>query len=208
MMIKKFELLHLFSGYNTITAQAHKMNVNVTSLDIQNYKGCLQSTIISDFLEWKHQVHNPKSFDFVLIGFPCTTFSKAAGNFHFKNNIPITESAKKSILMIDKLIEVLEYFECDFMIENPTSALFSNYYFKSKMKIVNYNLIRLHQYNFGHSCFKQTDLLTSKNNLVLSNPVHRVNKKNVSKNMDNLTLKQRQSYPVLFCEFILNFILC
>ena len=110
--------------------------------------------------------------------------------------------------MIDKLIEVLEYFECDFMIENPTSALFSNYYFKSKMKIVNYNLIRLHQYNFGHSCFKQTDLLTSKNNLVLSNPVHRVNKKNVSKNMDNLTLKQRQSYPVLFCEFILNFILC
>lgn len=198
-------ILHLFSGYNSFSMAAHARSHDVISVDIKNYKNCPSSTINIDFLDFDFLQYSRHTFNFLLIGFPCTTFSKASGNFHFKNNCPITSAAHNAILMIDKLKEILEYFDCDFIIENPTSALFSNYYFKSVFYISNYNLIRVHQYLYGHITFKQTDLLTSKNMLWLDNNVYRVNGKNAVKKFDNLTLKERQSYPIEFCNKILDF---
>lgn len=202
------KILHLFSGYNTFSITAHNRNINVVSVDIRNYKNCPQSTITCDFMNFDYLQYSRHTFDFVLVGFPCTTFSKASGNYHFKNNIPVTESAHKSLLMIDRLKLILDYFDCDFMIENPTSALFSNYHFKSVFQVTSLNLIRVHQFLYGHSTFKQTDLLTSKNLLWLDNSVYRVNGKNAVIPFDKLTLKSRQSYPIEFCNKILDYILC
>jgi len=200
-------ILHLFSGYNTLTTAAHSHNVTVVSLDIKNYKGCPKSTIISDFMDFDYEKYSPDAFGFIFVGFPCTTFSKAAGNFHFKNNIPVTYQAHNSLQMIDRLHQLLQYFSCDWMIENPTSALFSNLHFNSLFNIKYLNLIRVHQYNYGHQVFKQTDLLTTKNILWLDNPIYRINGKNACKKFANLSLKQRQSYPLDFCNRIINFIL-
>lgn len=43
---------------------------------------------------------------------------------------------------------------------------------------------------------------------LLPGPVHRVNGKNVCPKFDNLSLKQRQSYPIPFCHKLLNYIQC
>lgn len=202
------KILHLFSGYNTITTVASEYNIEVISLDLKNYKNCPNSTIICDFLDFDYTIFSQDTFNFVLVGFPCTTFSKASGGFHFKNNIQVTSAAYNSLKMIDKLKDLLDYFSCDWLIENPTSALFKNKYFLSKFDIKKLNLIRFHQYNYGHVTFKQTDLLTTKNTLWLDNPVHRVNGRNVCPKFDSLSLKHRQSYPIPFCHKLLNYIQC
>jgi len=200
------KILHLFSGYNTFSERAHLRKHYVYSVDITNYKNCLPSSITCDFMDFDFYKFPSNFWDFILVGFPCTTFSKASGNFHFKDDIPITDNAKKSILMIDRLVLLLQHFECEYMIENPTSALFSNYHFKKVFNVQAHNLIRLHQINYGHCTFKQTDLLTNKHTLWLNNPVHRVNGKYSKIKFDNLTLKKKQSYPPLFCDAILDFI--
>lgn len=200
------KILHLFSGYNNFSYRAHLRNIEVVSLDIKKYKNCPPPTILKDFMEFDYEHFAPDNFDFVLIGFPCTTFSKAAGNFHFKNNNPVTHSALTSLKMIDKLVQIIDYFNCYWMIENPTSALFSNEYFKSYFEITALNLIRIHQKNYGHKAYKQTDLLTNKFDLWIENPIYRVNGRNGKTIFSNLSIKQKQSYPDAFCDRILNFI--
>jgi hypothetical protein len=200
------KILHLFSGYNTFSCAAHLRNIEVISLDIKKYKNYPAPTITQDFMNFDYTQFDVNEFDFIIIGFPCTTFSKAAGNFHFKNHIPVTDKAKLSLLMIDKMIEIIIYYNCYWMIENPTSALFSNKYFLSHIQVTEFNLIRCHQGNYGHIAYKQTDLLTNKFTLWLDNPLYRVNGNYSKTKFANLTIKQRQSYPIEFCNRILDFI--
>lgn len=200
------KILHLFSGYNTFTTQAHLRGYEVISIDMKNYKNSPPSTIICDFMNFAYMNFEPDNFDFVLVGFPCTTTSKASGGHHFKNNLALTTAAYKTILMIDRLRLVLSYYNCHWMIENPTSALFANYYFQSVFQITRLNLIRLHQFSYGHKTYKQTDLLTSKDELWLTNTVYRVNGVNFCPNFDNLSLREKQSYPPAFCDAILDYI--
>jgi site-specific DNA-cytosine methylase len=200
------KILHLFSGYNNFTVEAHKRNHEVISLDIKNYKSCVRSTITQDFLEFDYEQFKPGHFDFILVGFPCTTFSKASGGLHFENNIPKTVKAHNSILMITRLHEILNYFKCYWIIENPTSALFSNKYFLDTFLVTSLNLIRCHQFLYGHITAKQTDLLTNKNVLWLDNRIYRVNGKIAKRKFSNLSIKQKQSYPNEFCNKILDFI--
>lgn len=201
-------ILHLFSGYNTFTDVANKLEHSVISVDIKNYKNCSSQTHCVDFMDWDFTTYTKHTFDFILVGFPCTTFSKASGGFHFRNKkVALTPAAHKSIEMIYKLKEVLDYFhEVKFIIENPTSAILKNYHFHKLFSPSRLNVIRIHQYNYGHVTFKQTDLITNINGIWLTNPVHRVNGKNVCPKFDNLSLKQRQSYPVKFCEAIIEFV--
>jgi site-specific DNA-cytosine methylase len=200
-------ILHIFSGYNTFSTAAHNHKIRVTSIDLKHYKGCPAPTITCDFLTFDFYQFHPKTFDFILIGFPCTTFSKASGNHHFFNNIPMTRQAHNSIQMISKLKDILNYFTCFWMIENPVSALFSNYYFLQHFDISKYNRIKVHQFLYGHCTFKHTELLTNKHVLWLDNTVYRVNGKNFCPKFDRLSLQVRQSYPPAFCEAIIKFIL-
>jgi hypothetical protein len=198
-------ILSLFGGFNNFKDVALSQGHICISLDIKNYKNCTAHDIITDFLTWDYNSYDTGQFDFILVGFPCTTFSKASRWHHYKNDKPVTVESKKALLMIDKLKEVLNYFNADWIIENPTSALISNKYFQSKFDVKKLNLIRVHQYLYGHDTFKQTDLLTNCNLLWLDNSIYRVNGKRIAAHFDNLTLKQRQSYPVHFCEKILNY---
>lgn len=200
-------ILHLFSGYNNFTLQAHLRNIEVVSVDIKSYKNCPAPSFQVDFMDFDFRQFAFDEFDFILIGFPCTTFSKASGGYHFKSGIPITTAATKSLLMIDRLCDLLAYFFADWMIENPTSALFSNVYFRSRFPVSYYNLIRTHQRNYGHVLLKQTDLLTSKDNLWISPRQYRVNGKVSNLTMDKLPLRVRQSYPPAFCDAIIDYIL-
>ncbi len=198
-------ILHLFSGTNNFTTVANSAGHTVISVDIKKYNKCPAPGHLCDIFTFDFKWYSKSHFDFMLIGFPCTTFSKASGGKHFKVNLPVTNDALKSLLMIDKIIDIIEYFNCDFIIENPTSALFSNYYWKQQSKHIPGQLIRIHQHNYGHVAFKQTDLFTSSSLLWMDNPVYRVNGKNASAKFDNLSLRQRQEYPLQFCEKILHY---
>lgn len=199
-------MLHLFSGYGSLSTAAHLRGWEVVSLDYSNDSLLPGSHFKIDFLEFNYKQFEPGHFDFVFVGFPCNTFSKAAGNYHFVNNVPVSAAAHISLKMITQLYQLLDYFECDYMIENPTSALFSNPYFLKLFPLRSHNIIRVFQKNYGHVLNKQTDLYTTVNNLWLDNPIYRVNGRYGTVKMDNLPLRTRQSYPINFCNAILDYI--
>ena len=200
-------ILSLFSGYNTFKDVAMCSGHTVISSDWKNYRNCAAHDIICDFEFFEVEQHNRNEFDLIMIGFPCNTFSKANPNFHFENReTPITDAAHKAIRMLNKLHSLLKYHDqTAFIIENPTSALFSNPFFKEIFFGIPHCFIRTNQKQFGHHVIKMTDLCTNMNGLFLSNPVHRVNGRYSQVKMENLTLKKRQSYPPAFVEAILDF---
>jgi hypothetical protein len=199
-------ILHLFSGYNTISTAAHNMNIQVVSVDIVQYRNAPITTHIVDIFDFNFKQYLPDHFDFILVSFPCTTFSKASGNFHFKNHVPVTADALHSIEMIKHVKIILEYYKAHYLIENPTSALFTNKYFLDTFDVSNLNHIRTHQYLYGHKLHKQTDLLTTSNVLWLDNRIYRVNGKYSKIKIDYIQLRERQSFPLDFCNRILNYI--
>ena len=200
-------LLHLFSGYNTLTDCAMLYDIEVISVDIKNYKKSRLQSFLVDFMEFNYTQFSPGYFDFIFVGFPCDTFSKASGGYHFKNNcIPVTSAAHKSILMIERLKLVLDYFDsAKFIIENPTSALFSNCHFKAIFQRSQLHFYRFHQKNYGHKLMKQTDFCSNINSIWLDNPVHRVNGNYSRHTIDNLSYKDRVSYPIALCHKIIEF---
>lgn len=202
-------LLHLFAGTNTVTSIAQEYGIQTVSLDIKNYKNCPSQEILTDFLDWNFREYNTDHFDFILIGFPCDTFSKASGGHHFLNKkTPITAKGENSVLMIHKLKSVLTYFSSSqWIIENPTSALFCNENFNEIFFNVEKNYYRIHQKNYGHKLYKQTDLCSNINGIWLSNPVHRINKRYGKYKMDNLSYKERVSYPLEFARSLIEFFL-
>lgn len=201
-------ILHLFSGYNTFSEVASKKGHSVVTVDIKNYKNCRSQSHLVDIMQWNYKQYSWHTFDFIMIGFPCDTFSKASGGFHFeKHSIPKTVAAHKSIEMLHRVKEIIEYFKnTRFMFENPTSAILKNVHFIKLFNPGRLNVIRVHQFLYGHCTYKQTDLITNIDGLWLSNPVHRVNGKNTCPKFENLSLKQRQSYPEKFCEAIIEFV--
>lgn len=202
-------LLHLFSGFNSLTDCAVLNEIEVVSVDIKNYKNSRSQSFLVDFMDFDFKQFNPVHFDFIFIGFPCETFSKASGGFHFKKNcIPVTSRAHKSILMLERLKLLLDYFSsAKFIIENPTSALFSNCYFKAIFSSSQLHYYRFHQRNYGHKLLKQTDFCSNINSVWLDNPQHRVNGKYSRHTMDNLSYKDRVSYPPLLCQKIIEFLI-
>lgn len=200
-------ILHLFSGYNTFSIAAKKHAHNVVTVDIKNYRGYEKQTYLIDFMFFDYKKFDKNYFDFILIGFPCTTFSKASGMFHFIDNaIPITEQAHKSLEMIERMFEILKYFKKSiFLIENPVSALFSNVYYQKIAAQRNYNHFRIYQYNYGHLLAKHTEFVTNSQIIWLDNTIYRKKGKFQKHKIDNISLKKRQSYPIELCERIIDY---
>lgn len=201
-------LLSLFSGYNSLTDVARSYNILTTSLDIKNYRCCTKQDLLLDFLDFDYSSYSPDHFDFIVVGFPCYTTSKASGGFHFLDNaIPLTSSAHKTIEMLEYLKRVLKHFDnAVFLIENPVSAIFSNYHFERFFGSMNLNHFRLYQSEYGHRAFKHTEFCTNSNLIFLHNPVHRRKGLSKSAKFDNLSLKQRQSYPPALCQALLEYL--
>ena len=201
-------LLSLFSGYNTLKDCASSQDIDCISLDIKNYRCCTKQDLLMDFIDFDFHVYDHDYFDFIVVGFPCYTTSKASGGFHFLDNaIPLTSSALKTIEMLERLKSLLDYFSTAiFLIENPVSAIFSNYHFERIFGVGKFNHFRLYQSEYGHKAFKHSEFCTNSDLLFLHNPVHR--RKGISKSakFDNLSLKQRQSYPGALCQALIEYL--
>lgn len=200
-------LLDCFSGSGALVNSAIQRNIDVVSLDKFKIAPGSHCHLKIDFLDFNFKFFEPDYFDFLFFGFPCTTTSKASNGFHFENKyFPKTDDAAHTIKMLYKMREIITYFDkAVFIIENPVSALFSNYWFRFYIQNLGVNTWRMHQFNYGHLTFKQTDLFTNSHVLWMCNPVHRINGKNAVRKFSNLSLKQRQSYPPAFADAIINY---
>lgn len=197
-------LLSLFDYSGKIKQGFQAHNWECLSLDIAQNPLNNSVDIITNFLDWNYKTFTPGYFDFCFIAFPCQTFSKASGGFHFSAHKPKTVKAVQSINLILKLKIVIDYFGCKWILENPTSAIGNNYYFKN---LFNYSYTRITQSNFGFPTRKQTDFYYNFNMLIVSPVTYRVNRKYQINKLDNLSYRSRVTYPDHLVIFLVENIL-
>lgn len=202
--MKEINILSLFDYSGKIKQGFLNRGFNCISLDINQNKKNNNVDIVCDFMEWDYKQYSPGYFNFIFIAFPCFTFSRESGGFHFKGNIPKTIAAHNSISMLMKLKCVLDYFNCPFMLENPTSAIGNSHYFKI---LGNLNYSRITQSNFGFPTRKQTDFFYNFNMLMIVPVTYRKNGLLSKKSLDNMKYRDRVTYPDQLVNFLIENIL-
>ena len=127
--------------------------------------------------------------------------------FHFIDNaIPKTVQAIKSLEMIERMFNIIDYFDNSiFLIENPVSALFSNVYYMKMAAQRNYIHFRIYQKNYGHLLAKHTEFVTNSEIIWIDTTIYRKKGKFQKHKIDNISLKKRQSYPLELCERIIDY---
>ena len=198
--------IEFFAGKQLLTTTFNNNNIQCFSLDNHQVRGARKLDFNIDFFDFNYKAYNSKEFDFLYFGFPCTTFSKASGGKHFKNGFcPLTDMALTSIEMLNRMFEIIEYLKPKvFYIENPSGGLCNNYYFLNHWKQYQAHIYRISLGSFGFPTQKMTDIFTNSDIPIIHNPVTRQNGRYSKVNFDNLTLRQRQSYPLPFCEMIVE----
>ena len=114
-------VLDLFCGTKSVKKITDKFKWDYIGLDIEKK---FNPNILIDFLEWDYKKYDKKHFDIIWASPDCACYSMASGNRHFnKDRTPKTEKAVISLKILDKLKEVIEYFDCIFFIENPRARM-------------------------------------------------------------------------------------
>lgn len=119
-------ILELFAGSQSFSKVAKELNHNTFTSDISQLDGIDYVIDIMNF-----DVNRvPFLIDCIWASPDCSTWSKAAGNIHFngKSLIPKTAKAAKGFDIIDKTIEIINYFlslnrDLKFYIENPEGKM-------------------------------------------------------------------------------------
>lgn len=205
--------LEFFAGTQQLTRSLLENNIDCKSLDIVQVRNCRKIDFLIDFMDFDYKAYAPDHFDFMFFGFPCNTFSKASGGKHFfKGFCPLTVKAYNSILMLDRMFQMINYFDrAIFYIENPAGGLYNNYYFKSHFQNLAAHTYRLPLGGFGFCTQKMTDIFTNSQILFIYPQITRQNGRYHKQKFNSLSLRERQAYPKPFTEMItvnikLNFI--
>lgn len=196
--------IEFFSGSGSLADFIAAHNIQVSSTDRHSLRGCRAHDYICDFLDFDYKSIPGSQVRFLYFGFPCTTFSKASGGYHFsKVWEPLTPAAHNVILLLNRMFEIINYFSgAVWYIENPAGRFVSHPLVKKFIDTQGAHIYRFDMCIFKFPTKKQTDLITNSPILFLTNPVHRVNGKYQKVKFDNLTLKQRQQYTTEYCNFI------
>lgn len=197
-------LIEFFAGCQVITSTFEDKGWECFSLDELQVRDKRKVNFLEDFMCFDYKQFNPDDIDVLWFGFPCTTFSKASGGKHFlRHAFPLTDKAKESLLMLERMFEIIDYFSnAIFYIENPSGGLCNNIHFLEKFKHYQAYIYRLEQGSFGYYTQKQTDIFTNSSVLLITNPVTRTRGRYQKIKFDNLTLVKRQAYTSSFAEFI------
>lgn len=204
--MNNINVLEIFAGSGKLGNEFRKRGYQVTSIDIKKYKQSNPDTIICDILDYKFWNTDQNYYNYIFVGLPCQTYSKAAGNFHFSSNFtPKTYDAIKSIIIFNCIVNILTYhFNAKFIIENPTGKLFRCPWMRSLMSQGNMQIIRLFQSQFGFVTPKQTDLFTNITTLVLVDKFYRKNATYSKTDLSNLSTNKRHTYTESFCSFLVD----
>lgn len=117
-------VLELFAGSRSIGKMCDRLGHKVFSSDINPFPGIDYVIDILDFDVEKV----PFIPDFIWSSPPCTTYSIMGISHHRDGIIPISDFAKKSDFIVQKTIEIINYFldknpNLVFCIENPVGML-------------------------------------------------------------------------------------
>lgn len=118
-------ILELFAGSRSIGKEAEQLGFEVYSSDINAFKDI---NYVCDIL--KFDVRKvPFIPDVIWASPPCTFFSVASIGKHWnKDNTPKTENAKLGVTIVEKTIEIINYFtelnpNIIYFVENPRGKL-------------------------------------------------------------------------------------
>lgn len=198
--------VEFYCGSGTM-ANTFKMNgYNTFTVDNRMRKGVCMPDLKKDM-----NLLNVKDIPFKRVkiawfGQPCTPFSYAPGTFYFKDG-QFTAAAKPFLKLVDKTMQLLEDLNPDiFFIENPRGRIieyepFKQFILQKKLFI---HTITLGSYGFHTQ--KPTYIISNKPWLFpFTNQKFGRGAKSAI-DFDTLTTCQRQKYPALFCETILQLI--
>lgn len=118
----KPKMLELFCGMKC-AGEVFKTKYDVISLD---YNPEFNATHTEDILKWDYTIYKPNTFEVLWASPDCTTWSLATGGkYRTKANILSTlPKGKDAEKMIDRLIEIIDYFKPTYwFIENPRALL-------------------------------------------------------------------------------------
>ena len=118
----KPKMLELFCGMKC-AGEVFKTKYDVISLD---YDPEFNATHTEDILKWDYTIYKPNTFKVIWASPDCTTWSIATGGrYRTKANILSSlPKGKNAELMIDRLIEIIDYFKPTYwFIENPRGQL-------------------------------------------------------------------------------------
>lgn len=115
------KILELFAGSRSIGEEAKRQGHEVFSVDINDFKGI---DLVFD-IEFLKAAQIPFIPDVIWASPPCTSYSIAAISHH---RYPGTYEAKsdfaiKSDRVIKNLLKLIEFWGCDYYIENPRGCL-------------------------------------------------------------------------------------
>jgi len=198
--------IEFFSGSGVLADHFEDNGICMFSTDHLQRRETRIHDLISDFLKFEYWRYSPDHFNFLFFGFPCTTFSKASGGFHFNRaGYSKTSSGAISELMIFRMFEIINYFKSAvFYIENPSGAIINNRIFKAKFTYHLAYIYTLSQGCYGAKTQKQTNIFTNSRCLLLCKISYRPRSLYSKTILSNMSTYKRSVYPVDFCSLILN----
>lgn len=118
------KVLELFAGSRSIGNVADELGYEVFSVDVKDFDGI---DLVKD-IEYLETKDIPFIPDIIWASPPCTTYSIAAISHHRNNGIPKTDFAKKSDILVQNTLQIIQYFSIKnnnlkWYIENPRGYL-------------------------------------------------------------------------------------
>lgn len=191
--------LSIFDRSHDMANALRSKGFDIYALDISRPKEPKVPYLLMDFMDFDYKKLRKDSVKFIFAAMPCTAWSKASGKFHFDGNKPKTAEAVKAINLLLQLKQVIEHFNCSFIIENPSGG-FANYHFRKLLPA--HNVYKTTLDLFGYPTQKPTDLFCSPDILLLTNKSKRVWSKYQANRFDNLGYEKRIHYPAGFCSWL------
>lgn len=202
----KHKTVEIFSGSGTLSKAISPARFFKITIDNRQRKNVCEPDYKMDILKIPVDSSIFSQAHLLWFGLPCTAWSNASGNFHInKSGILISDTAKKSASILAHAINIINYNRpLYWVIENPRGRLQKQNMMIHFLETYPGVIKNFSMGSFGFPSQKPTQLFTNWYNLKLPNslPYGRGAKSNG--NFDNLTVCQRQKYPVLFCQHIAN----
>ena len=208
--------LELFSGTHSFGKVSHKLGYNVISLDRDLDASCpftdyVSSTHIKeDIMTWNYKIY-PKGFFKLITASPvCMWWShlrrswigrkiKAHGDTIITNEILDKDIELYGIPMVDKVFEIIDYFNPEFyIIENPANGKMKEYI----NDLILYYDISYCMYGFDYK--KTTRFWTNIKEIEIKKCNHKKHKLALGHKNHGTTLLEKYRIPKKLCDTLIN----
>jgi site-specific DNA-cytosine methylase len=203
----KLNIVEIFSGSGTFSSECKKRGHNTFSVDFRRRKGVCEPDLKKNVIDLTPADIPLRPVHILWMSFPCTTFTNAAGAFHYKGQLALTDISVAHIELFRKSIKLIEELKpVYFFIENPTGKL---RYFKLMTDFLAKNggmIKQITMSSYGFPTTKPTDVFTNALDIQFlpMDPYGR-GAKCERTIQDNFTTCQRQKTPALLAQAIIEY---